>query len=180
MGEGVWVNSSSSNAGSGPGRSSTLTSSSTTRTSSEDDEAIIADVLFRVAMDLVSQQVYGDAERHFESLGSASKWREAEVRGASTTREETWITVEILAHSVRWSEMCDRWLSYTRDRERFAPDMTPSVRLGATLDRSGSPGGSGRRQKELQGDGGGSTSSSSSITFSGANGATYNGVTYGN
>ena len=52
MGEGVWVNSSSSNAGSGSGRSSTLTSSSTTRTSSEDDEAIIADALFRVAMDL--------------------------------------------------------------------------------------------------------------------------------
>ena len=45
---------------------------------------------------------------------------------------------------------------------------------------AGSPGWSGRRQKELQGDGGGSTSSSSSITFSGANGATYNGVTYGN
>ena len=85
MGEGVWVNSSRSNAGSGSGRSSTLTSSSTTRTSSEDDEAIIADALFRVAMDLeglhtidvepdgnclfraVSQQVYGDAERHLEA-----------------------------------------------------------------------------------------------------------------
>ena len=52
MGEGVWVNNSRSNAGSGSGRSSTLTSSSTTRTSSEDDEAIIADALFRVAMDL--------------------------------------------------------------------------------------------------------------------------------
>ena len=47
------------------------------------------------------------------------------------------ITMEILAHSVRWSEMCDRWLSYKRDRERFAPDMTPAVPLGATVDRSG-------------------------------------------
>ena len=52
MGEGVWVNSSSSNAGSGSGRSSTVTSSSTTRTSSEDDEALISDALFRVVMDL--------------------------------------------------------------------------------------------------------------------------------
>ena len=85
MGEGVWVNSSSSYAGSGSGRSSTLTSSSTTRTSSEDDEAIIADALLRGAMELeglhiidveldrnclfraVSQQVYGDAERHLEA-----------------------------------------------------------------------------------------------------------------
>ena len=84
MGEGVWVNSSSSKAGSGSGRSSTLTSSSTTRTSSEDDEDIVADTLFRVAMDLEglhsidvepdgdcifragSQQVYGDTERHLE------------------------------------------------------------------------------------------------------------------
>ena len=52
MGEEVWVNSSSSNAGSASGRSSTLTSSSTACTSSKDDEAIIADALFRVAMDL--------------------------------------------------------------------------------------------------------------------------------
>ncbi|CAN0452598.1 unnamed protein product, partial [Ascophyllum nodosum] len=51
-----------------------------------------------------------------KSLRSASRWREAEFGGASTTREETWITMEILAHSVRWSEMCGRWLSYTRDR----------------------------------------------------------------
>ena len=85
MGERVWVNSRSSNAGCGSGRSSTLTSNSTTRTSSEEDEAIIADALLRVARDLdglhiidvkpdghflfraVSQQVYGDAERHLEA-----------------------------------------------------------------------------------------------------------------
>ena len=105
MGEGVWVNSSSSNAGSGSGRSSTLTSSSTTRTSSEDDEAIIADALFRVAMDLeglhiidvepdgnclfraVSQQVYGDAKRHLE----------ASV--VEIEKEKTWHSIRRIAYS---------------------------------------------------------------------------------
>ena len=97
MGEGVWVNSSSSNASSGSWRSSTLTSSSTTRTSSEDDEAIIADALFRVAMDLeglhiidvepdgnclfraVSQQVYGDAERHLEASVVEKTWHSIRI-----------------------------------------------------------------------------------------------------
>ena len=101
MGEGVWVNSSSSNAGSGSERSSTLTSSSTTRTSSEDDEAIIADALFRVAMDhiidvepdrnclfrAVSQQVYGDAKRHLE----------ASV--VEIEREKTWHSIRRIAYS---------------------------------------------------------------------------------
>ena len=91
---------------------------------------------------LVSLNLYLPAARSShvlweQSLRSASRWREVGFGGASTTREETWITMEILAHSVRWSEMCDRWLSNTRDRERFAPDVTPAVPLGATVDRSG-------------------------------------------
>ena len=97
MEEGVWVNSSSSNAGSVSGRSSTLTSSSTARTSSEDDEAIITDALFRVAMDLeglhiidvepdgnclfraVSQQLYGDAERHLEASVVEKTWHSIRI-----------------------------------------------------------------------------------------------------
>ena len=69
MGEGVWVTNSSSNAGSGSGRSSTLTSSSTTRTSSEDDEAIIADALFREAMDIEGLHII-DVEPEFSSQSS--------------------------------------------------------------------------------------------------------------
>ena len=101
------VNSSSSNAGSGSGRSSTLTSSSTTRsTSSEDDEALIADALFRLAMDLeglhiidvepdgnclfraVSQQVHGDPERHLEA-SVVEKEKE----------EKTWHSIRRIAYS---------------------------------------------------------------------------------
>ena len=90
MGEGVWVNSSSSNAGSGSGRSSTLTSSSTARTSSEDDEAIMAMDLngFHI-IDVesdgiclireVSQQVYGDAERHIEASVVEKTWRSIQI-----------------------------------------------------------------------------------------------------
>ena len=106
MGEEVSVNSSSSNAGSGSGRSSTLTSSSTTRTtSSEDDEAAIADVLFRLAMEFeglhvidvesdgnclfraVSQQLYGDPERHLEASVVEKE------------KEKTWHSIRRIAYS---------------------------------------------------------------------------------
>ena len=42
------------------------------------------------------------------------------------------MNVEILVHSVRWSEMCVMWISFTRERERFAPNMTRAVPLGVT------------------------------------------------
>ena len=88
MGERVWVNSSSSNAGSGSGRSSTLTGSSTTRTSSKDDEAIIADALLRGAMDLDGLHII-DAEPDGNCLFRAVIQQGAET--PSVTSRRVWL-----------------------------------------------------------------------------------------
>lgn len=67
-----------------------------------------------------------------------SRWRKAEVAqlkrsvkdrvGGRGYEEE----VMVLVHYIRWDEKWDRWISFTRNRERFAPYKTCSDSGDAT------------------------------------------------